>query len=320
LLLLLLPAGCSAPQYREARLAMSTTLTVLISGGRQPDWEELYGFADAKAREFDHRYPDSPVGMLNAGGEEAPPPEVLEVLKTAERIAVLSGGAFDPLILSLTSLWSFDSGGRLPDPAEIRAALGRIDYEGLRIEPEGRVRLPSGSGLDLGGIAKGGVVDLLADHLASQGRRDFLIDAGGDILVSGLKQGGKQWVIGIRHPRRSQEILGVVSLGSAGGRTAIVTSGDYERYFEVDGVRYHHILDPRTGYPARGLVSVTVMAPSCAVADALATAVFVLGPVQGLELLEKLSGVEGLLVGERDGELYAERTSGFPLQLGELKL
>jgi thiamine biosynthesis lipoprotein len=126
--------------------------------------------------------------------------------------------------------------------------------------------------------------------------------------------------VAIRHPRRGQEFLGVLRLGGPGRKLAVVTSGDYERTFERDGRRYHHILDPATGYPARGLVSVTVIAPTCTEADALSTAAFVLGPERGLALLESRPGVEGLLIAERAGRLEARRTSGFPLKLEELNL
>jgi thiamine biosynthesis lipoprotein len=310
--------SCQAPTQRQTRFAMSTTLTILLS--RTPDWQELFDFADRAARQFDHRLEDSPIARLNRDGEAHPPPEVLEVLKAARAVAEASEGAFDPTILPLTELWSFDSGGRLPEAGRIEEARRRVDYRRLVIKADGRVSLPEGFGLDLGGIAKGAVIDLLADHLSSLGYEDFLIDAGGDILVSGLKQGRTPWRIAIRHPRDSQAMLGVLELGQKGGRVAVVTSGDYERFFEKDGVRYHHILDPRTGYPARKLASVTVMAPACGLADALATAAFVLGPEKGLKLLEEFPGVEGLLVAEREGRLAAWKTGGFPGELTGLEL
>jgi thiamine biosynthesis lipoprotein len=311
--------SCRAPVRRQTRLAMSTTLTVLLSTRRTPDWQQLFEFADRAARQFDHRQEDSPIGRLNRDAEARPPREVLQVIKTARAVAEASGGAFDPTVLALTELWSFDTGGRLPAAGQIEEARRRVDYTRLVIEADGRVSLPEGFGLDLGGIAKGAVVDLLADHLSGLGYGDFLIDAGGDILVSGLKQGRKPWRIAIRHPRDSQAMLGVLELGQGGGRIAVVTSGDYERFFEKNGERYHHILDPRTGYPARQLVSVTVIAPACTLADALSTAAFVLGPEKGLELLRQFPGVEGLLVAEREGRLLGWKTGGFPGKLAGLE-
>jgi len=319
-LLALLALGACAPVvHRESALAMSTTLTVLVSGGSKPDWEEVFSFADRAAWQFDHRHPDSAVGRLNREGRLAGPlPDgVLDTLRLARAVAEASGGAFDPTIHALSSLWSFDTGGRLPSAAELAAALPRVDYERLSIGADGAVRLPPGFALDLGAIAKGAVVDLLGAELHRRGHHSYLIDAGGDILVSGPKKGGRPWSIGIRHPRKGAAMIGVLQLGEE-GPVSVVTSGDYERYFDRDGRRYHHIIDPHTGYPAEGLASVTVIAPDCATADALATAAFVLGPERGLELLERFQRAEGLLIAERGGVLSAARTSGFPLAIEAL--
>jgi thiamine biosynthesis lipoprotein len=313
-------ASCQVPLHRHTRFAMSTTLTVLVSASREPDWQDLFDFIDRKAWQFDHRREDGTVGRLNRCGEGYPPEEVLAVLQTARTVAAASGGAFDPTILALTELWSFDTGGRVPTELQIEQARGRVDFSKVAVGGDGRVVLPEGVGLDLGGIAKGAVVDLSADYLIGQGYEDFLIDAGGDILVSGLKQGRILWRIAIRHPRNSQAVLGVLELGGEGERKAVVSSGDYERYFEQEGVRYHHILDPHSGFPAKALVSVTILAPTCALADALSTAVFVLGPVEGLKLLEKFPGAEGLLIAEREGGLVAWKSDGFPLELDALDL
>ena len=312
--------SCQIPLHRQTRFAMSTTLTVLVSSTQEPDWQQLFDYADRKAWQFDHRHEEGAVGRLNRTGREKLPEEVFSVLQTALTVAAASGGAFDPTILALTQLWSFDTGGRLPTEPQIEQARSRVDFSQVTTSADGRVSLPEGIGLDLGGIAKGAVVDLTADYLREQGYEDFLIDAGGDILVSGMKQGRTPWRIAIRHPRESQAVMGVLELGVRGERIAVVTSGDYERYFEQGGVRYHHILDPRSGFPARALVSVTIVASTCALADALSTAVFVLGPEEGLALLERFPDAEGLLIAERDAGLVAWRTDGFPLDLDALDL
>jgi thiamine biosynthesis lipoprotein len=319
-LLVGLLTACQVPVHRQTGFAMSTNLTVLVSASGQPDWQELFDFADRKAWQFDHRREDGAVGALNRSGAGPVGEDVLAVLQTAQSVASAGGGAFDPTILPLTELWSFDTGGRLPPQPRIEQARSRVDYSRVSITGYGEVVIPHGMGLDLGGIAKGAVVDLTADYLLGRGYGSFLIDAGGDILVSGLKQGRAPWRVAIRHPRRSQEILGVLEVGRKDERIAVVTSGDYERYFEEDGERYHHILDPRSGYPAQGLVSVTIVASTCALADALSTAVFVLGPEEGLDLLERFPDAEGLLVAEREGGLSAWRTAAFPLELDALKL
>jgi thiamine biosynthesis lipoprotein len=272
----------------------------------------LFEVAEAQAKKFDHRQVQGVTGRLNRHGKGNPGQEVLTVLRTATEVAAASGGAFDPTVLALTELWSFDTGGRVPSTGEVEAALARVNHGAVVIEAGGQVILPEGFGFDLGGIAKGAVVDMVAEYLEVWGYRDFLIDAGGDILVSGLKQGRTAWRVAIRHPRNNQAVLGVLALGEEGKRIAVVTSGDYERFFEKEGRRYHHILDPRSGYPAQQLVSATVIASTCKLADALSTAVFVLGPEEGAQLLKQFPGSEGLLIAERERKLKVWKTPGFP--------
>jgi thiamine biosynthesis lipoprotein len=166
-------------------------------------------------------------------------------------------------------------------------------------EKAGTVRfLAEGMKIDLGAIGKGYAVDRAAAILESAGIENAIIDAGGDIRLLGSRPGKDFWRIAVRHPREPSRFL--LGLDLAG--TAVVTSGDYERFFMVGDIRYHHILDPRTGYPARQCSSVTVVAPYTAGADAYATAAFVLGPEEGLRYLRSLPGVEGIIV-DAKGEL-----------------
>ncbi len=305
---------------KYSALAMSSPLNVLVAGRAAPDWEALMAYTDREAALFDWRLSESPLGLLNRGQALVPPPEVAATLAVALEVASASGGAFDPTILPLVQLWSFDTGGQLPPAADIQRARGRMDWRRVSLDAQGRYRLPDGFALDLGGIAQGAVVDLLGTWLEQRGFRQYLVEASGDILIAGMKGRKEPWTVAIKHPRRGQEFVGILKLGEPGRKIAIVTSGDYERFFEQDGRRYHHILDPATGYPAVGLVSVTVIAPTCTEADALSTAAFVLGPERGLSLLEDRPGVEGLLISERDGKLEARVTSGFPLKLVDLRL
>ena len=320
LLLAFALGGCRAPVQKYSALAMTSPLNVLVAGRAAPDWGALSAYTDREAALFDWRVPESPVGRLNRGQALVPPPEVASALAAALEVASASGGGFDPTILPLVRLWSFDTGGRLPPAADIRQARRRVDWRRVSLDAEGRYRLPEGLELDLGGIAQGAVVDLLGAWLEQKGFRQYLVEASGDILASGTKGREGPWSVGIRHPRDSRAFVGIVKLGEPGRKIAIVTSGDYERSFEQGGRQYHHILDPATGYPALGLASVTVIAPTCTEADALSTAAFVLGPERGLELLEGRPGVEGLLIAEREGRLEARVTSGFPLRPEELRL
>jgi len=162
--------------------------------------------------------------------------------------------------------------------------------------------------LDLGGIAKGWGVDRAADLLAER-VGPCLVNVGGDLAVRGSKPGGVPWNVGVQDPRDPSRLF--VTLRLRGAR-AVATSGDYQRYVEVDGIRHHHLLDPRTGWPGRRCSSATVVAPSCALADAWATAAFILGPDAGIAALERHPDLEGVLVTiDEAGGLVLHETSGF---------
>ncbi len=222
-------------------------------------------------------------------------PETAAVAAAALHYASLSDGAFDPTVAPLLDRWGFlGREFRVPAPEELEAVLPLVDYTRVELDPAaGRIYLPrKGMSLDLGGIAKGYIVDRGMALLREAGIRHAFLNAGGDIALLGGKPDGTPWRIGVRHPREPGECIAVLSL--EGG--AVVTSGDYERLFTAGGRSYHHILDPRSGYPAAELASVTVLAGTAMEADALSTAVFVLGPERGLSLVESLSGVEALLI------------------------
>ncbi len=247
----------------------------------------------------------SPVDVINRkAGKEAVQvsPHVLSVIQEALETARLTGGAFDITVTPLLDLWAIGTvEARVPGPAEIEEKMGLIDYSQVQIQ-EGRVFLPrEGMALDLGGVAKGYIVDQGIAALREEGIQAAYLDAGGDIRVMGEKPDGTPWRIGIRHPRDRNKVLAVIPLTGDG---AVVTSGDYQRYFEEGGIRYHHIIDPATGYPARaGVLSATVIAGDTMTADILSTAFFVLGVEKSLELVEALPGIEAVLITE-DLQIY----------------
>jgi thiamine biosynthesis lipoprotein len=251
--------------------------------------------------------PGSELARLNAaGGSEQLGRPLAECLELALAAAADSNGAFDPTIGPLLEAYGFTGEAwRVPTPQELAAALARVGYEELRFTGGG-LELPPGFVLDLGGAAKGYAVDGACAALENAGATAGLVNAGGDIACFGERPGGGPWRVGVQHPRAPSELYAVLELD--GG--AVATSGDYERCFTVDGVRYHHLLDPRSGRPARELTSVTVTAPSCAAADAYATAAFILGPRDGRALLEEHPELEGLLIGVAPG-LEAHETGGF---------
>ncbi|MDZ4159027.1 MAG: FAD:protein FMN transferase, partial [Anaerolineaceae bacterium] len=210
----------------------------------------------------------------------------------------LSDGAFDAALGALVNLWGFGGGSpALPLHPEIMDALALSGWERVQLLDGERVSRPAGVQLDFGGIGKGYAVDRAVEILRQYGVSQALVNAGGEIAVLG---GG--WRIGIQHPRLENALLGSLELKDM----AVATSGDYQQFFELDGKRYHHILNPKTGYPATGIHGVTVIAPNCTDADALATAIFVLGPDPGLALVENLPGVEALII-DNSGKIYMSK-------------
>ena len=238
----------------------------------------------------------SPLTKLNdaAGtGPQVVPRELAILIQRGLEIGELTGGAFDITYAGAGKLWDFKAEPPvIPDAQRIAKALESVDYRRVAVDLEkSTVDLPAGMRIGLGGIAKGYGVDCAMALLLERGVKHALVNAGGDLKALG-REFGKLWEIAIRHPRGKDEILAVIPLSN----TCVMTSGDYERFFERDGKRYHHILDPRTGYPSTGCMSATVTGPDAAFCDAIATAMCVLGPEEGLALIEKLSRVEALLV------------------------
>jgi len=237
--------------------------------------------------------PESELSALNRDGSIEAGADLLEVVRRALEVHRLSGGAFDPTVEPLLELYgsSFQDRGGPPSPAEIRAALALVDAG--RISIEGRqISLPAGGRITLDGIAKGYAIDRAIDALWKRGVRGALVNAGGDVRALGRK-GGVPWSVALENPRDPREFLTTIPLEEL----AVATSGDYRRFFDPER-KVHHILDPRSGESASGVISVTVTAPTAMTADALATAVFVLGVEEGIELVEELDGIEALLVTE----------------------
>ena len=231
---------------------------------------------------------------LHAGEWTTVSEETLELIERALHFCQLTEGNFDITVGRLVSLWGFGTDQyRIPSPEEINRTLTSVDYSQVELDRDNlAVKIPADSILDLGGIAKGYAVDQATKVLREQQISSGLINAGGDITTIGVKPDGNQWRVGVQDPRNSTEILAAVPLEDM----AIVTSGDYQRFFMADGTRYHHILNPHTGYPASELTSVTIIANNATVADVLSTAVFVLGAEAGLQLVEKLEQVEAIIV------------------------
>lgn len=230
--------------------------------------------------------------------------ETIALFDKARRLHADSGGYFDISVGPLTKIWGFQTKAyRLPRPEEIAAALSHVGQEAIR-EQAGSLVLAPGMQLDWGGLAKGWGVDLAASALRDLGVGRGFINAGGDLFCWGKNPAGSAWRVGIKHPRR-QGFLGVLSVSGV----AVATSGDYQRFFEKEGVRYHHIFDPKTGYPARGKQSVTVVGPETALCDGLSTALF--SSPSPAEILSRYPEYSAVIV----DDLGNVRVLGAPLPL-----
>jgi len=237
----------------------------------------------------------SEISKVNASAGKGPvtvSQELFDVIQLARDVSVASNGAFDITFASLHGLWDFRSfRPQVPDPAELAERVKLIDYTKVALNPENRtVALGiEGIRMGLGGIAKGTIVDRASATLKARGYVNHLIVAGGDLYASGRKA-SRPWNIGVRAPK-GRGLYATIEVENEG----MATSGNYERYFIKDGVRYHHILSPETGMPARGVSSVTVMAPSAGLADAFSTAVFVSGIDKGIALANLRPDLEALV-------------------------
>ncbi len=234
-------------------------------------------------------------------------PDTYEVLSGAIGFSRICQGLFDVTIGPLVDLWDYKNALVIPDEAKIKQVLPLVNYSDLILDPHEKAAglQKSGQSLDLGGIGKGFASDRFLEIYQEYGVESAFTNIGGNVSTLGTKPDGTPWRIGIRHPREDDRLLGVVSVASK----AVVTSGDYERYFiDQEGRRHHHILDPTTGYPAEsGLISVTVVASSGMAADALSTIVFVAGMEKGLRLLGEFPETEAVLV---DADLQVYVTQG----------
>lgn len=264
---------------------------------------------------------DSDISQLSraaGSGDVTLGAETFDLLTRAKALAGATGGAFDPTVGPLVRLWrTARSDGSLPAPAELARAARLVDYRDIWLDAARRsaaLRHP-GQAVDLGGIAKGYVADRMADVYRAAGVTSGLINAGGDVATIGDRPDGGPWRIGLQHPRKARGRW--FAIVPANGQ-AVVTSGDYERFHEVHGVRYHHLIDAQTGYPAAsGLISVTAMAARAADADALATAVFVLGADAGIELIRQIGSLEAILVA-KSGTVLISRSLKGRAQIGRI--
>ncbi|MBB6478457.1 FAD:protein FMN transferase [Spirochaeta isovalerica] len=330
ILILFFLASCSPEQFSprsDNRLLLGTVCVISLDKSEPVElFDQAFDIIAQEEQLMSLQVPDSDLSKVNrSAGVSAVKvsPDTLEVLGAALNYASMSGGAFDPSIAPLVELWGIVTGDAVspPDPLEIEPVRSLTDYTKVLIDDKSETVFLENKGMkvDLGAIAKGYVGDRVKDFLLSQGVERGIINLGGNIVVIGSKPGNEPWKIGIQNPfdNRGRHI-GLVSVSDS----TVVTSGIYERFFMYEGKRYHHILDPWTGYPVDNeLASVSIIAEKSMDADALSTSLFVLGIDKGLQLIENINGAEAIFVTKEKeivlssgaGDFFELKDNGFTI-------
>jgi thiamine biosynthesis lipoprotein len=316
--------GCSREaEIRWSGKTMGTTYHITVVAGSRIKESDLRDAAEAELeavnRSMSVHLPDSEISRFNSLNSVEESFAVSErfqnVLEVSRNLFDGTGGAWDGTVLPLVRLWGFNTREQtpIPSPEDIDRLLPHIGFSHIQFVEPGHIRKDLASlNLDLSSVAKGYGVDRVASVLRSWGIRRFLVEIGGEVFASGEKSPGKPWRVGINTPERNAPVDQVATVVELRDK-ALATSGDYRNYREVDGRFFSHILDPRTGRPtSNGVISVSVLADSCALADGLATALMVMGPEKGLKLVGSLNGVECLiLVRGRNGTIVTHASGGF---------
>ncbi len=317
LLILLIGGRTTAETLEYRRFLMGTTARIEVRAETAEMCEKAIQAGFQEMTDVDRLMstykPDSQISQLNkAAGSQwlEVDSRVYDVLHRARTYGELSEGAFDITVLGLMRLWGFRGGPpRIPKDEEIARHLESVDYRRVHLHPDGqRARLEPGVEVDLGGIAKGYALDRAVVALRKNGAHGAVVDLGGNMLSFGQGPGS---TVGIENPLKLDDLLGTIRLRDA----SIASSGGYERFVTIEGRRYGHVLDPRLGRPVDGMLIATVVTPTGVDADALSTALFVLGPDEGIALLERIEDAEGLIVWRGEGpSTHARATSGLSFQ------
>lgn len=287
----------------QSRLMMGTYVTIQAAGPKETVSRAI-DLAFERVSEIEVKFnalnPESPLYAFNNQGTPIRDREILGLIRVALEVSHASSGAFDITVYPLIKLWKFyGDSPHLPSEQEIKDCLERIGYEHLVFTNGGLKTDKESISIDLGAIAKGYAVSEAVEVLKAEGVTSALIDAGGDIYALGKKD-RKPWKVGIQQPR-GEGLLGHLEVTDM----AVMGSGDYEKFFIKEGQRYHHIFNPKTGYPAEGLSGITIIHPDPIMADAWATALFVLGSERGLEIVERIPAMETIMVTAQGKILYS---------------
>ncbi len=311
LIVLLIVIGISAYRFknrkyesRDSKILMDTIVDISISGNNK-NIETVLDSTFTLIRVLDdalsYYNENSEVQAINNHVKTDLSEELLSILIEAGKVYIQSDSLYDVSVGALVDIWHFDKAD-IPSAKEIEEAQKNVGFYRITID-DNKINLPEGLKLNLGSLAKGYIIDKAVDFIESQGDYTGYINAGGDIRYFGLDSAVN---IGIQHPRDKDKIIEKLHMKNE----AIVTSGDYERFFMKDNRRYHHILNPKTGFPAENTISVTVIAPNAMQADALSTAFFVMDPQDAVDLSNKLPNVETMIYFMKNGEPTSLRSAG----------
>ena len=309
--------SCSAgrTEFSKTKIALGTfvQINIISSKNESVKTENTVENAFNKIEEYEKIYDYRPEsGSLNNFNNSTRilkknENELFSLLTDSLDFARLTEGYFDPTVLPIVQLYGFDTENpSFPGDDKILDVLKTVGYEKVTIYEE-RIEKPLYIKFDLGGIAKGRIVDLIRDQLDQSGYTDFLINAGGDIYVRGLNRDKKRWKIAIQDPVNENSFNAIIEKTD----TAIVTSGDYERFFIEDGIRYSHLFNPKTGYPFSDCKSVTILSENTSFADAAATAVFAMGSKTGFTFLSENNIMGYIIYSSENGKIETKSTAGF---------
>lgn len=320
IVLLFLAADAEPAQLKKSRVYLGTIVEITITD--QDKSRQQINKAIAKAFSEIKRIEDlvsrfksgSDIGRINSFGHENPvkvTPETIKLIEQSVEFSRLTDGAFDITVYPLIEVWGIEDNGKqqIPPTSQLNQAKDLVGYQNIKVikEEQSVFLTKPGMSLDLGGIAKGYAVDKAIETLRGAGIKNALVNAGGDIYALGGKNTNEKWQVALQHPRRKDSSLTVLRLEDQ----ACATSGDYQRYIEIKGERFSHIINPQSGYPCQDVpASVTVLAKDCLTADALATSVFVLGPEKGIELINRLEDTEAIVVSVKDDTLDVSLSQG----------
>jgi len=293
---------------KRSQLALDTLIEISVTTKNKNVQQQLttaFDMVKAYEAKFSYFDPQSELSSINNAPQGNIHPideDFYEILHMAELLYYESNHLYDVSIGNLIDLWDF-SVGVVPEQASIDSTLGKIGFENVTYT-ERAINLAGGVRLNFGSLCKGYIIDKVMEYIISQNPLEAQMNAGGDIRF--YSNGNRKWKVGVQHPRDSQRLIARLNIPDR----AVVTSGDYERFFMVDGERYHHILDPLTGYPAKMTVSVTIISPTAFIADALSTAAFVMNPNDAIALVKKFPNTDAIILFyDFDGDLHNYQTA-----------